>query len=135
MGYDITGPQVHADGEIWSATNFDIRELLLDRYPSNGFDIQRECADGLRPPQACPGNRRWIQIVFDAYLLMPVAPSFLDARNAYLAADVLRFGGANQDLLWLGFARRGFGQNANVTNQNDERRVGKECRSRWSPYH
>src|SRR3712207_9447230 len=62
---------------------------------------------------------------------MPVAPSFLDARNAYLAADVLRFGGANQDLLWLGFARRGFGQNANVTNQNDT-----EPRASWeSPLH
>lgn len=119
LGYDITGPQVHADGEIWSATNFDLRELLRDRYPGNGQSIQRDCADGLRPADECPGNRRWIQTVFDAYLLMPVAPSFLDARNAYLAADLLRFGGANQDLLWLGFARRGFGQNASVTNQND----------------
>ena len=119
LGYDITGPQVHADGEIWSATNFDLRELLLDRYPGQGTRIQRECADGHRPAQACPGNRRWVQLMFDAYMLMPVAPSFLNARDAYLAADVLRFGGANQDLLWLGFARRGFGQNAQVTNQND----------------
>ena len=23
----------------------------------------------------------------------------------------------------------------NVTNRSEERRVGKECRSRWSPYH
>src|SRR5918992_1454623 len=29
MGYDITGPQVHADGEIWSATNFDIPRALV----------------------------------------------------------------------------------------------------------
>ncbi|HEX6131399.1 MAG TPA: M36 family metallopeptidase, partial [Actinomycetota bacterium] len=54
LGYDITGPQVHADGEIWSATNFDLRELLLNRYPSNGTRIQRECADGYVPPEACP---------------------------------------------------------------------------------
>ena len=27
MGYDVTGPQVHADGEIWSKTNFDIRNV------------------------------------------------------------------------------------------------------------
>ena len=31
----------------------------------------------------------------------------------------------NTDLLWLGEARR----------RSEERRVGKECRSRWSPYH
>src|SRR2546426_12819083 len=24
---------------------------------------------------------------------------------------------------------------ANVTSRSEERRVGKECRSRWSPYH
>ena len=119
IGYDITGPQVHADGEIWSVTNFDLRELLLNRYPSNGTHIQRECADGLRPVYDCPGNRRWVQLLFDAFLLMPVRPTFLDARNAILAADVLRFGGANQDLLWLGFARRGFGQNALNSSSED----------------
>jgi hypothetical protein len=119
VGYDITGPQVHADGEIWSATNFDLRELLLDRYPSQGQNIQRDCADGVRPVTECPGNRRWVQLLFDAFLLMPVRPTFLDARDAILAADVLRFGGANQDLLWLGFARRGFGQNADDSSSED----------------
>ena len=118
MGYDITGPQVHADSQIWSATNHDIRSLLLERYPGNGA-IQQECADGLRPADDCPGNRRWIQLVFDAMLLMPTAPTMLDARDAYFAADLLRFGGANQDLLWLGFARRGFGENASVGGTGD----------------
>jgi hypothetical protein len=28
---------VHSDGEIWIATQFDIRDLFLDRYPSNGL--------------------------------------------------------------------------------------------------
>ncbi|MDQ3618771.1 MAG: M36 family metallopeptidase [Actinomycetota bacterium] len=119
VGYDIVGPQVHADGEIWSATNYDIRELFMDRYGVGGTNVQRECADGERPVQTCPGNRRWVQLMFDAYLLMPRAPTFLDARDAMLAADVARFGGANQDIIWLGFARRGFGSNATTTNFND----------------
>jgi hypothetical protein len=34
VGYDLTGPQVHADGEIWSATNFDIRQAMIARYNS-----------------------------------------------------------------------------------------------------
>jgi hypothetical protein len=120
MGYDITGPQVHADGEIWSATNHDIRAALAAKYdsafPSSDRALQRSCADGERPANACPGNRRWMQIVFDAYVLMPVGPSMLDARDAYLAADVMRFGGANQDELWLAFARRGFGEQASSLN-------------------
>ncbi|HSK15589.1 MAG TPA: M36 family metallopeptidase [Gaiellaceae bacterium] len=119
VGYDIVGPQVHADGEIWSATNYGIRELFVDRYGGGEATIQRECADGDRPVTQCPGNRRWMQIVFDAFLLMPTAPTFLDARDAYLAADMMRFGGANQDLLWLGFARRGFGEDASTTGTQD----------------
>ena len=131
VGYDIVGPQVHADGEIWSATNKGIRDLYVDRYGQGGSGLQQECADGDRPPEECPGNRRWIQTVFDAMLLMPVAPTFLDARDAYLAADLLRFGGANQDLLWLGFARRGFGQNAATTGTQDTEPVA----SYESPLH
>jgi extracellular elastinolytic metalloproteinase len=96
MGYDIVGRQVHADGEIWSGTNFDIRRTLIEKYGSGSRERQRECADGKRPPEECPGNRRWIQLYYDAMVLMPVRPSMLDARNAMLAADVTRFGGANQ---------------------------------------
>jgi extracellular elastinolytic metalloproteinase len=120
MGYDITGPQVHADGEIWSATNFDIRRALVAKYGAGTATLQRDCAEGRLPADRCPGNRRWVQIMFDAYLLMPVAPSMLDARDAYLAADRLRFGGANQAELWLAFGRRGFGAGAESTNSADD---------------
>jgi extracellular elastinolytic metalloproteinase len=47
---------------------------------------------------------------------MPVAPTMLQARDAYLAADVMRFGGANQAELWNAFARRGFGEAAASSN-------------------
>jgi hypothetical protein len=40
----------------------------------------------------------------------------LQARDAMLAADLLRFGGANQKELWLEFARHGFGRNATSSN-------------------
>ena len=120
MGYDLTGPQVHADGEIWSKTNFAIRQALSakydDDYPSDDAELQAECANGDLPPQRCPGNRRWMQLVFDSYLLMPTGPSMLQARDAQLAADLMRFGGANQKELWLEFARHGFGRNATSTN-------------------
>jgi extracellular elastinolytic metalloproteinase len=114
IGYDFVGAQVHADGEIWSATNFDIRRLLLAKYPGSP-SRQRECADGQQPPLECPGNRRWFQLYYDAMVLMPTRPSMLDARNAILAADVMRFGGANQEELWYAFATRGFGQSATVS--------------------
>jgi extracellular elastinolytic metalloproteinase len=120
----VTSP--HADGEIWSATNFEIRSLLMQKYeaqyPSGpGTALQQRCADGETNALDCPGNRRWAQIFHDAFLLQPSAVSFLDARDAYLAADRMRFEGANQRELWLAFAHRGMGEGAksNTTNDRD----------------
>ena len=128
MGYDVTGPtptsgnQVHANGEIWSKTNFGIRQLLGAKYdddfPVNDADLQASCAEGETPPQSCPGNRRWFQLYYDAMLLAPAASSMLEMRNAMLAADVTRFGGANQGEIWLGFARGGMGDGATSTNSS-----------------
>ncbi|HEX2024892.1 MAG TPA: M36 family metallopeptidase, partial [Actinomycetota bacterium] len=112
--------QVHADGEIWSATNFDIRQAMIQRHGAGSAAQQLACANGTAPAGSCPGNRRWIQLVFDSYLLIAIGqPSMLDARDALLAADLTRFGGANQDLLWNAFARRGFGSGASSGGGSD----------------
>jgi extracellular elastinolytic metalloproteinase len=116
----VSSSQVHANGEIWSATNFRIRKLLADKYdddfPYDDVELQQACAAGEYPPQACPGNRRWMQLVFDAMLLMPTDPTMLQARDAALASDLMRFGGANQRELWLAYARSGMGRNASTGN-------------------
>ena len=82
VGYDfvcndarcLQQTQVHADGEIWSATNYDVRQAFLARYGAGNPALQATCARGDTPVTACPGNRRWIQLVFDAWLLMPTGP-------------------------------------------------------------
>ena len=103
--------QVHADGEIWSATNYDVRQAFVARYGAGNPALQVSCARGDTPVTSCPGNRRWIQLVYDAWLLMPSgAVSMVDARNALLAADQIRFDGINQDIMWGAFAHRGLGQ-------------------------
>jgi hypothetical protein len=120
VGYDLTGPEVHADGEIWVAINFELRKALAAKYnaqfPESDRSLQAQCAAGALPVTQCPGNRRWIQLLFDAFLLMPTNPSMVDARNAILAADQARFGGANQTELWAAFARRGLGRLASQDN-------------------
>jgi hypothetical protein len=57
--------------------------------------------------------------MFDAFLLMPSAVSMLDVRDAYLAADQMRFGGAHVDAMWQVFASRGFGVGAFSNTNND----------------
>ena len=58
-----------------------------------------------------------MQLVFDALLLMPTNPTMLQARDALLAADLMRFGAANQKELWLGYARGGMGVGSSVTER------------------
>jgi extracellular elastinolytic metalloproteinase len=113
VDYDFVGLQVHASGELWSATNFDIRSAMTQRYGAGTPALQKSCANGATPVTACPGNRRWVQLMFDSFPLMTVSQeSMVDARDALLAADIIRFGGANQDLLWNAFAKRGLGEAA-----------------------
>jgi hypothetical protein len=113
VGFDLTGPEVHADGEIWVATNLRVRAAFVQRYGGGTPSSQQRCADGLVTVDACPGNRRWAQLTFDSFLLQASSQvSMLDMRDNMLAADLVRFGGANQDLIWNAFAQSGMGMDA-----------------------
>ena len=46
---------------------------------------------------------------------------FVESKNGYLAKD------AEDDMSWT--------SSLDKKLRSEERRVGKECRSRWSPYH
>jgi hypothetical protein len=122
-GFDSTGPEVHADGEIWNGVQYDVRQALVRKYdarfPADDERLQRRCAAGTAvssplPADRCPGNRRWVQLMFDSFLLQQGATSMLDARDAMLAADQMRFDGANQRAIWTAFARRGMGVDAHT---------------------
>ena len=139
IGYDVTGPEVHADGEIWIAINFDISHALAAKYnaqfPESDQALQTRCADGAAAGQPVPG-----QPALDpaAVRLVPARPDrAVDGRRAQLDArrrpDAV-FGGANQNELWRAFARRGLGDFASSTNGTGRarRRVRHRTRSRTS---
>ena len=124
-GFDTPGVEVHADGEIWNGTMWEVRKALVAKYnaayPTTDKALNLRCAQATAtatptPATQCPGNRRWLQLVFDAFLLQQGATSMLDARDAMLAADRMRFAGANQAAIWDAFARRGMGSNASTPN-------------------
>ncbi|MBC7798450.1 MAG: M36 family metallopeptidase [Pyrinomonadaceae bacterium] len=123
FAFDTPGAEVHSDGEIWNAVNWDIRQILIEKYnaqyPYSDLAARRECADGKKNPADCAGNRRWVQLMFDSFLLQPAATSMLNARDAELSADMARFGGANQVEMWRVFARRGMGILANANGSGD----------------
>ncbi len=134
-GSGLTSP--HANGEIWSAVNFDILEALNvkynDRFPSRNSTRQRLCARGKLITTECPGNRRWNQIQFDSFLLTPVDSTMVDSRDAMLAADKMRFDGENQKLLWNVFARRGLGGAAKSKPIDDGNLVSPRDRDDFDP--
>ncbi len=101
IGYDVTGPEVHADGEIWTTLLWNLRKKLVERYgATKGGDIAA-------------------RLVTDGMPLTAPDPSFLDARDGILAADTDRYHGDNTDLIWSVFAARGAGASA-VSDTGDD---------------
>ena len=57
-----------------------------------------------------------------------------DAGAIFLLGDLFDFWFEYKTVVPKGFVRT-LGKLAKLTTRSEERRVGKECRSRWSPYH
>ena len=92
FGHVAGFPEVHADGEIWAQTLWDLRALV------GRNDAQKLITEGMR--------------------MAPPEPSFLDMRNAILAADT-GLGGANRTAIWQVFAQRGMGYRARTEGAGD----------------
>lgn len=101
IGFDIIGPEVHADGEIWAAILWKVREDILASLGKEAGEVVVE------------------QLVIDAMPISAPNPSMVDMRDAMIAADTERFGGKHYDLLWSAFSSRGLGVNAISNGGND----------------
>lgn len=93
-GFGISGCEVHNDGEIWATVLWDMRQKLIARH---GFATGKAVAE---------------QVVIDGIKGTGVDASFLQARDAILAADQTNSGGANRCLIWSAFAAREMGFSA-----------------------
>ncbi len=94
FGHVVGLPEVHADGEIWVEAMWECRARLVARHG----DAQ--------------GRERAGRLLLDMLLLAPPNPSMLEARDAFLLAERVRYGGEDQDALWQAFAARGMGAGA-----------------------
>ena len=57
------------------------------------------------------------------------------AVPAFAAEEVEPENGLTSSYVQMNIPYADFYKAAGVDNRSEERRVGKECRSRWSPYH
>ncbi len=95
--------EVHNAGEIWSSVLWDLTRILIDKY---GFSTNLNNRTG--------GQNVALDLVLGGMKLQPANPSFIEARDAIIAADQALTGGQNFVELWTAFARRGFGFSASA---------------------
>ena len=86
--------EVHCQGEVWCMVLWDARANLVAKLG------------------AAAGNQMILQLVTDGMKLSPVNPTFLQARDAIIQADLVDNAGANRNELWAAFAKRGMGSSA-----------------------
>jgi hypothetical protein len=101
----------HGVGEIWMDMVWEMYWELVTRH---GFDEDFYTGSG--------GNNLTMQLVVDGMKLQPCTPTFTDARDAILMADMVNNGGANQCAIWRAFGKRGLGVSAisGTANVGDE---------------
>ncbi|MBK8433367.1 MAG: M36 family metallopeptidase [Chloroflexi bacterium] len=105
----LTAAVPHGIGAIWAAMLWEVYWNLVDAHGFNP-DLAQDGTTG--------GNNLALRLVSDGLKLQPCSPGFVDGRNAILAADMALTGGANQCLIWQGFAKRGLGFSASQGSAN-----------------
>lgn len=103
----------HDTGEVWAATLWDLTWAYVGKY---GFSSNVYTGTG--------GNNKVMRLVLDAMKLQPCNPSYIEARDAIIAADQVLTGGQDYCLIWKVFARRGLGVNASSgSNSGDDTNI------------
>ncbi|MBC8106998.1 MAG: M36 family metallopeptidase, partial [Anaerolineae bacterium] len=103
---------VHHTGELWATALWDLAVTLERKW---GFNPNLKSGYVTSNGN---GNILAMKLVMDALKIQPANPSFLQARDAILQADVTLTGGANQRDIWQSFARRGLGTSATTASTN-----------------
>ncbi len=104
----------HGIGFVWCSILWEMYWSLVDQH---GFDPDFYGGTG--------GNNVALQLVMDGLKLQPATPTYLEARDAILLADQVNYGGANKDLIWQAFAKRGMGFSASDAGDPNDLNVSE----------
>jgi extracellular elastinolytic metalloproteinase len=98
--------EVHNIGEVWANMLHNVYAALV---AANGYS-----ATAKTDPSGTAGNVVFLHLFIDALVLQPCNLTFPNVRDAWLQADVNRFGGSNKCTIWKAFASRGLGVGAEL---------------------
>jgi len=116
-------PDVHSIGFVWATMLWDLHWQYVAKY-GYASDVMSGTTNG---------SSRVLQLVTDALKLQVCNPTFIDGRDAILAAELATTGGADKCMIWRTFAKRGLGVNAsagsktNINDQVEDLTVPAEC--------
>ncbi|KAK0452843.1 Fungalysin metallopeptidase-domain-containing protein [Desarmillaria tabescens] len=109
--------EVHDIGEVWANMLHNVHALLVE---ANGWS-----PTAMSDPSGSEGNIVYLHLFIDALALQPCNPTFVDARNAWIQADVNRYNGDHACTLWIAFASRGLGIDAD--HYIDDETIPYDC--------
>jgi len=104
LAHIATQGQPHGVGEVWASMLWEAHWELVHAY---GFDPDLHAGTG--------GNNRALRLVVEGLKNQPCDPTFIEARDAILLAEMDETGGADECFLWRAFAKRGIGDGASVS--------------------
>ncbi|CCO36291.1 Extracellular metalloproteinase mep [Rhizoctonia solani AG-1 IB] len=113
--------EVHAIGEVWAEILWAVSNKLIEKhgfsdslFPSSDSSFYRfiTLEDGVLSRAPKHGNTLMLQLIVDGMKAQPCNPTFIQARDAIIAADHALTGGENKCILWKSFASRGLGTDA-----------------------
>ncbi|WP_185114301.1 T9SS-dependent M36 family metallopeptidase [Chryseobacterium soldanellicola] len=116
-------PDVHSIGFVWATMLWDLHWQYVAKY-GYASDVTSNATNG---------SSRVLQLVTDALKLQVCSPTFINGRDAILAADVATTGGADRCMIWRTFAKRGLGVNAaagsltDINDQTEDATVPADC--------
>lgn len=103
MTFASTNTEVapHGVGSVWATILWDLTWAYINKY---GYDNNIYTGTG--------GNNKIMRLVLDGLKLQPCSPTFVEARDALIAADQATTNGQDYCMIWEVFANRGLGVNA-----------------------
>ncbi|OCA76105.1 metalloprotease [Chryseobacterium artocarpi] len=116
LEYNSSGtmvPDSHSIGFIWATMLWDLHWKYAEKYGYSS-DVTANATNG---------SSKVLQLVVDGLKLQPCDPTFIEGRDAILAAEMASTHGNDKCMIWKTFAKRGLGVNASAgdkTNINDQ---------------
>ncbi|KAJ3517106.1 hypothetical protein NLJ89_g723 [Agrocybe chaxingu] len=103
--------EVHYIGEVWANMLHNVYASLVQQ-----FDYS---SDRFTNPDSPAGNVVFLRLFIDSLAIQPCNPSFVQARDAWIQADVNRYGGKHRCTVFKAFASRGLGAKAGPQFDDD----------------